>query len=152
VLREKFILMRNNEKLLELARLDGDNKKLDDPVNIAKAIRIGAPTCDVNAHLNYVTATGFYVWNDDPEHVIDFIPNITKPYIEDQWNQARQLEDAMVAEIIDSSVRAFCGHRCPHRDMQIGLKDTTNPNILEILISCETETIKRPSRIRYPLF
>ena len=32
--------------------------------------------------------------------------------------------------------------------MQIGLKDTTDPNILEILISCETETIKRPSRIR----
>jgi hypothetical protein len=32
--------------------------------------------------------------------------------------------------------------------MQIGLKDTADPNILEILISCETETIKRPSRIR----
>ncbi len=32
--------------------------------------------------------------------------------------------------------------------MQIGLKDTTDPNILEILISCETGTIKRPSRIR----
>ena len=44
-------------------------QKLDDPVNIAEAIRIGAPTCDVNAHLNYVTATGIDVWNDDPEHV-----------------------------------------------------------------------------------
>ena len=28
--------------------------KLDDPVNIAEAIRVGAPTCDVNAHLNYI--------------------------------------------------------------------------------------------------
>ena len=33
-------------------------------------------------------------------------------------------------------------------DMQIGLTNTTYPNILEILISCETEKIKRPSRIR----
>ena len=32
-------------------------QKLDDPVNIAEAVRIGAPTCDVNAHLNYVNAT-----------------------------------------------------------------------------------------------
>ncbi len=32
--------------------------------------------------------------------------------------------------------------------MQIGLKDTADPTILEIFISCETETIKRPSRIR----
>jgi len=88
------------------------------------------------------------VWNGDLEHVIDVIPDFTKPEIEDQWNQARQLEDAMVAEIIDSSTCACCGHRCPHSDMQIGLKDITDPNILEILISCETETIKRPSRIR----
>ncbi len=28
----------------------------------------------VNAHLNYVTATGINVWNGDPEHVIDAIP------------------------------------------------------------------------------
>jgi hypothetical protein len=32
--------------------------------------------------------------------------------------------------------------------MQIGLTDTTDPNMLEILISSETETIERPSRIR----
>ncbi len=32
--------------------------------------------------------------------------------------------------------------------MQIGLTDTTDPNILlEILISCETEKIKRPFQI-----
>jgi hypothetical protein len=29
--------------------------------------------------------------------VIDVIPDFTKPDIEDQWNQAFQLEDAMVA-------------------------------------------------------
>ncbi len=63
VLREKFNPMRNIEKLLELDRLNGDNKKLDDPVKIAEAIRIGAPTCDVNAHLNYIIATGIDVWN-----------------------------------------------------------------------------------------
>ena len=112
--------------------------KLDNPVNIAEAIRIGAPTCEVNAHLNYVNATGIDVWNGDPEHVIDVIPDFTKPDIEDQWNQARQLEDAMVAEIFDASVCACCGHQCPHSDMHIGLTDTTDPNILEILISCET--------------
>ena len=33
--------------------------------------------------------------------------------------------------------------------MQIGLTDITNPNILELLISCETVTIKRPSQILY---
>ena len=87
------------------------------------------------------------MWNDDPEHIIDVIPYFTKPNIEDQWDQARQLEDAMVAKIFDSSVSACCGHRCPHIDMQTSLKDTTDPHILEILISCETETIKRPSRI-----
>jgi hypothetical protein len=54
----------------------------------------------------------------------------------------------MVAEIFDASVFACCGHRCPQWKMQIGLKDTTNPNILEILISCDTETVKCPSRIR----
>jgi hypothetical protein len=27
-------------------------KKLDDLINIVKTIQIGAPTCDVNAHLN----------------------------------------------------------------------------------------------------
>ncbi len=76
------------------------------------------------------------------------MPYLTKPDIEDQWNQARQLEDVTIAEIIDSSVCACYGHRCPRTDMQIGLKDTTDPNILKILIFCETETIKCPSRIR----
>jgi hypothetical protein len=36
-------------------------------------------------------------WNSDLEHVIDDIPDFTKPNIDDQWNQACQLEDAMVA-------------------------------------------------------
>ena len=54
----------------------------------------------------------------------------------------------MVAEMFYSSVCACYGHLCPHKDMQIGLKDTTDLNILEILISFETEIIKRPSRIR----
>jgi hypothetical protein len=54
--------------------------------------------CDVNAHLNYVFATGIVdVWDGEPEHVIDVIPNFTKPDIKDQRNQARRLEDAMVA-------------------------------------------------------
>jgi hypothetical protein len=56
--------------------------KLDDLVNIAQVVRIGAPTCDVNVHLNYITATGIDVWNGDPEHVIDVIPYFTKPDIE----------------------------------------------------------------------
>jgi hypothetical protein len=58
-------------------------QKLYDPVNAAEDVEIGAPTCDVNAHLNYVTATGIDVWNGDPEHVIDVIPDFTKPDIED---------------------------------------------------------------------
>jgi hypothetical protein len=60
-LRENFYLMRNNEKLLVFERLDGDKKKMNDPISITKVVRIGAPTCDVNAHLNYVTATGIDV-------------------------------------------------------------------------------------------
>ncbi len=54
----------------------------------------------------------------------------------------------MVAEIFDASVCACCGHRCPHNDMQIGLKDNIDPNILKLFISCQTEKIKRSSRIR----
>ena len=80
---------------------------------MAEADRIGAPTCDVNAHLNYVIVTGIDVWNGDPKNVIDVIPNFIKPNIVDKLNQARQLEDAMVAEILYSSVCACCGHyRC----------------------------------------
>ncbi len=52
--------MRNNEKLLELERLNVD-KKLDDPVNIAEPVQIGAQTCDVNDHLHYITTTGIVV-------------------------------------------------------------------------------------------
>ena len=112
---------------------------MDDPVDISKDIRIGAPTYDDNAHPNYVIATGIDEWNSDHEHVINVIPDFTKPDIEDHWNQACHLEDAMVAEIFDASVCACCGHRCLLRDIQIGLKDTADPNILEILIFCETK-------------
>jgi hypothetical protein len=52
--------------------------KLDDPVNIAKDVRIGAPTCDVNAHLNFVTTTEIDVWNGDPEQAIDVLLDFTK--------------------------------------------------------------------------
>ena len=50
-------MMRNNGKLLVFERLDGGTK-LDDPINIEEAIRIGAPTRDVNAHINYATTNG----------------------------------------------------------------------------------------------
>ena len=71
----------------------------------------------MNAHPNYVTAAGMDVWNSYPEHVMDAILDFTRPDIEDQWNQTRQLEDAMVAEIFYSSVCACCGHRYPHNVM-----------------------------------
>jgi hypothetical protein len=88
------------------------------------------------------------VWNGDPEHVLDVIADFTKLGIEDQWKQARQLEDAMVAAIIDASVCACCGMRRPHTEMKLGLTDTSVPNILEVLISSVTEIIKRPTQIR----
>jgi len=76
--------MRNNAELFRFERLDGGNEEyIDDPANIAEAIRISAPTCGVNAHLNYVIAIGIDVWNGDPEHIIDVIPYFTKPDIED---------------------------------------------------------------------
>jgi len=56
----------------------------DDLVNISEAVRIGVATCDVNAHLNYVTATRIDAWNGDLEHVIGVIPIFTKPDIKDQ--------------------------------------------------------------------
>jgi hypothetical protein len=56
---------------------------MNGPANIAEAIQIGAPTCNVNAHLNCVTAIGIVVWNSDAKHVIDIIPDFTKPDIED---------------------------------------------------------------------
>jgi len=68
-----------------LESLNGD-KKVDDQVNISKAFRIGAPTCDANAHLNYVTTSGIDVWNMDLEHAIRVIPDFTNPDIEGQRN------------------------------------------------------------------
>ena len=108
---------------------------------MTEAIRIDAPTYDANTHSNYVTANGIDVCNGDPEHAIDATPDVTKPTIEDQWNQARQLEDAMVAENFHSYVCACCCHRCLHKDMEIGLTNTSDPNILELLISSETEQL-----------
>ena len=82
-LHEKYNRMRNNGKMLVLARLDGD-KKMDDHVNTSEAIRIGAPTCDVIAHLEkYDNVPGIDVWNSDPKHVIDVITDFSKPDIED---------------------------------------------------------------------
>jgi hypothetical protein len=104
--------MRNNDKAARDRALRRRRHKLDDLVNIAQAIRIGAPTCDDNAHLNYVTAARIDVRNSDHEHVIVVVPDFTKPGIEDQCNQACKLEDAMVAEISNSHVFACCGHRC----------------------------------------
>jgi hypothetical protein len=73
---------------------------------------------------------------------------LTKPEIEDWWNQARQLEDATISENCNAIVCACCGHRCPRSDMHIGLTNTTIHNILKVLISSETKAITRPSRIR----
>ena len=58
-------------------------KQMDDPINKTKATRIGAPTCVVSAHLNYVSAFRIDMWNRDHEHVNDIIPNFTKLDIED---------------------------------------------------------------------
>ena len=115
---------------------------MDDHVNIAKAIRIGVSTSDVNAHLNYAIATEIDMWNSDRDYVIDVIADFTKPDIEDKWNQACQLENAIVNEFFNSFVCAYCGHRCPHNIMKIGLTYITDPNILELLlISSETEIL-----------
>ena len=79
------------------------------PFKIAKYIRVGAPTCDVNGHLNYVNETGIDVWNSDPEHVIDVISDVTKPGIDNECNQARLLEYALVDDLINSSISVCCG-------------------------------------------
>ena len=76
------------------------------------------------------------------------IPDFTKPDIEDQWNQARQLEDAMVAEIFDSSVCACCGHRFPHSDMQIGLTDTARYGTAYYGQYDSTTLVQNPSQIQ----
>ena len=52
--------VQSDAQQLEAARARAIKRrqhKLEDPVNIAESVRIGAPTCDVNAHLNYITAT-----------------------------------------------------------------------------------------------
>jgi len=72
--------MRNNGNRVIRQR----QEKIDDHVNMVEAIRIGAPTCDINAYLNYIIATGIDVWNGDAEHVIHVIPDFTKPDIEDK--------------------------------------------------------------------
>ena len=54
----------------------------------------------------------------------------------------------MAAEIVYSCVCACCGHRSPHNIMQIGLTYTIDQNILERMMTNETERIKCPSRIR----
>ena len=52
-------------------------------MDIVEATLIGAPTCNVSAHLSYVIAIIIDVWNDDPKHVIDAIQDFTKHGIED---------------------------------------------------------------------
>jgi len=72
--------VQSNAQQREAARgraIKRRQQKLDDPFNIAEANRIGAPTCDLNAHLKYFIATGIDVWNGDPEHVIDVMPYFT---------------------------------------------------------------------------
>ena len=118
---------------------------MDDLVNIAEAIRISAPICDFNAHLDYATTTETFVCNSVHEHVINVIPDFTKPDIEDHCNQACQLKNAMDAENFYSFVCACFGHRCSHNIMQIGSTYITHPPILELLISKDTESLKRPS-------
>ena len=78
------------------------------------------------------------MWNSDPKHVINGIPNFTKPDNEDQWNQILKLEDDMDANFFNSSICTCCGYRRPRNIMRIGLIDTIHPNILELLISSET--------------
>ena len=87
-------------------------------------------------------------WNSDLEHVIDDIPDFTKPNIDDQWNQACQLEDAMVAAkknlmSLHVAVIGVLIILCKQ-----GLTDTIDRDILELSTYSETKSIKRPSRIR----
>jgi hypothetical protein len=93
------------------------------------------------------------LWNSYTEHVIDGIPNLIKLDIEDQWNRARKLEDATDAEKILKHFifSSCCDHRCPRSDLQMFLTNTTNPNILDFVISNITQIIKRRSRIRSSL-
>ena len=60
----------------------------------------------------------------------------------------------MVAKVFNFYVCACCGHRCPRNIMQIGLKDTINSYILQLLISSETVTISSMliSCINYIIF
>jgi hypothetical protein len=117
---------------------------------MAKAIRIGARTCDVNAHFNFVTATVIDVRNGDPEHVIDVIPYFSKLDIEDMFYGIKLVGSKMPLLLgFFPYVCAWCGRRCTQWNMHIGLTYFIVSIILEIiLVSNVTEIIKRPSLIR----
>ena len=130
------------------ARQRKREERLQQPEVVAEQIRVGGPSCDINAHLNYVTGTG-----TDPKlhadiaHLLDEVAQCTKPDLVDQWAQAVKLEERLKERMFDTAPCACCGELKPVSSMQLEISENHHPDILELLVSEITPEIRRPTRV-----
>ena len=136
------------KEVARAARQRKREERLQQPEVVAEQIRVGGPSCDINAHLNYVTGTG-----TDPKlhadiaHLLDEVAQCTKPDLVDQWAQAVKLEDRLKERMFDTAPCACCGELKPVSSMQLEISENHHPDILELLVSEITPEIRRPTRV-----
>ena len=136
------------KEVARAARQRKREERLQQPEVVAEQIRVGGPSCDINAHLNYVTGTG-----TDPKlhadiaHLLDEVAQCTKPDLVDQWAQAVKLEERLKERMFDTAPCACCGELKPVSSMQLEISENHHPDILELLVSEITPEIQRPTRV-----
>ena len=136
------------KEVARAARQRKREERLQQPEVVAEQIRVGGPSCDINAHLNYVTGTG-----TDPKlhadiaHLLDEVAQCTKPDLVDQWAQAVKLEERFKERMFDTAPCACCGELKPVSSMQLEISENHHPDILELLVSEITPEIRRPTRV-----
>ena len=136
------------KEVARAARQRKREERLQQPEVVAEQIRVGGPSCDINAHLNYVTGTG-----TDPKlhadiaHLLDEVAQCTKPDLVDQWAQAVKLEERLKERMFDTAPCACCGELKPVSSMQLEISENHHPDILELLVSEITPEIRRPTRV-----
>ena len=123
-------------------------ERLQQPEVVAEQTRVGGPSCDINAHLNYVTGTGTDPnLHADIAHLLDEVAQCTKPDLVDQWAQAVKLEERLKERMFDTALCACCGELKPVSSMQLEISENHDPDILELLVSEITPEIRRPTRV-----
>ena len=136
------------KEVARAARQRRREERLQQPEVVAGQTRVGGPSCDINAHLNYVTGTGTDPnLHADIAHLLDEVAQCTKPDLVDQWAQAVKLEERLKERMFDTAPCACCGELKPVSSMQLEISEYHDPDILELLVSEITPEIQRPTRV-----